>query len=553
MRQLLILKANLEYPSDAIFLWTSYHSSVTKQHFQFCRWVLVSKKSEERNILSDILKQDPSIKQEELELSNQLLRKRLHDFLVFERYLIVLYGELRDDVWESLKSVFPYSLNGSRVLLICKGISSTNVSKEWSSQQLGKSKDYLLEESRILGMEDVMTELYQSILNQYKLLFLMSIVGVAESEKTTFLWAMYNAEDIKQQFQYRAWIHVRKVEAKKLLADILEQVTDNKVEEEDLDLVTLQKKLRNFLAPKRYLIVLYDVWTADVWDELKQAFPNSMNGSRVILTVHEADVAWQTNSSWTLGTVCGKELLHEKVSNLKVKHRWGRFREVKANESGLVGLDDKVQELTELLLESYQFLISVVGVAGSGKTMLVKAIYSSLAIKQHFECRAFVSVSQVFEERKLLADLSVQLGMVRKDESWSKEELQRRLGLFLAWKRYLIVFDDVYTADVWEELKHAFPYSSNGSRVILTTRDAHVARRINPHTRVLQLRLLNDDESWDLFLKKVPAGLITFKDKILQTCGGLPFDIVVLGGLLSTKDPKIGPKSLSKSIRKKEK
>ncbi|GKV20242.1 hypothetical protein SLEP1_g30398 [Rubroshorea leprosula] len=140
--------------------------------------------------------------------------------------------------------------------------------------------------------------------------------------------------------------------------------------------------------------------------------------------------------------------------------------------------------------------------AGSGKTMLVKATYNSFAIKQHFECRAFVSVSEQFEERKLLADLSIQLGMVRRDERLSKVELQKRLGLFLAWKRYLIVLDDVYTADVWEELKHAFPNSSNGSRVILTTRDACVPRNIKAHARVIQLRFLNDDESWELFVDK---------------------------------------------------
>ncbi|GLT90403.1 hypothetical protein SLE2022_083370 [Rubroshorea leprosula] len=581
MRQFLILKANLEYRRDAIFLWTSYHSSVTKQHFQVCCWVFVykeseerNKESEERNILSDILKQVPSIKQEASELTNQLLRKRLHDFLVCKRYLIVLYGELREDVWDSLKSAFPYSLNGSRVLLISKGITSTNIPKEWSSQQLGKSKDYLLEESRILGVKDIMTELFQSILNQCKLLFLISIVGVAESEKKTlelekktsesekkslepekkslepekktFLWAVYSAEDIKQLFQYRAWVrvpkHFKEKDLQNLLADILKQVAgDNKLEEENRDLVTLKTKLCNFLAPKRYLIVLYDVWTADVWDKLKGAFPNPMNGSRVILTAHEADVAWQINSSRVFGTVCGKELLHEKFSNLKVKHRWGIFSDVKANESDLVGLDDKVQELAELLLESYQFLISVVGVAGSGKTMLVQEIYSSFAIKQHFECRAFVSVSQEFEEKKLLAELSIQLGIVRKDQSWPKEELLKRLGLFLAWKRYLIVLDDVHTADVWEKLSLAFPNSSNGSRVILTTRDASVPCNIKVHTRVIQLRLLNNDESWELFVKKVPkvlenAELIkAVKEKILPRCGGLPLDIVVLGGLLSTK------------------
>ncbi|GLT30072.1 hypothetical protein SLA2020_048940 [Shorea laevis] len=583
MRQLLILKANLECPSDAIFLWTSYHSSVTKQHFQFCCWVFVYEESEERNILSDILKQVPSIKQGASELSNQLLRKRLHDFLVCKRYLIVLYGELIEDVWESLKSAFPYSLNGSRVLLICKGITSTNVLREWSSQQLGKAKDYLLEESRVLGMKDIMTELSQSILNQCKLLFLISIVGVAEfekktlelekktlesekksvePEKKTFLWAMYSAEDIRHVFQYRAWVRVPKQfeeeDLQNLLADILKQVTgDNKLEEKNRDQVTLETKLCNFLAPKRYLIVLYDVWRADVWDKLKGAFPNHMNGSRVILTVREADVAWQTNSFRVFGTVCGKELLYEKFSNLKVKHGWEIFSDVKANESDFVGLDDKVRELAELLLESYQFLIAVVGVAGSGKTMLVKAIYNSFAIKQHFECRAFVSVSQEFEERKLLADLSMQLGMGRKDESCSKEELQKRLRLFLAWKRYLIVLDDVYTADVWEKLSLAFPNSSNGSRVILTTRDACVPCIIKPHNRVIQLRFLNDNESWELFRKKVENAELmkALKEKILQRCGGLPLDIVVLGGLLSFKELNVSvwSKFIEQVSQKKEK
>eukprot|EP00268_Persea_americana_P036338 TRINITY_DN3580_c0_g1_i7.p1 TRINITY_DN3580_c0_g1~~TRINITY_DN3580_c0_g1_i7.p1 ORF type:complete len:304 (-),score=37.73 TRINITY_DN3580_c0_g1_i7:309-1220(-) len=86
----------------------------------------------------------------------------------------------------------------------------------------------------------------------------------------------------------------------------------------------------------------------------------------------------------------------------------------------------------------------------------------------------------------------------------------------------------------------------NKSRVMLTTRIKDVALHADPSCHPHEMRLLNDDEGWELFTKKIfpegdpstacPAELDEIGRKILTKCGGLPLAILVLGGLLSRKD-----------------
>ncbi|XP_015161312.1 putative late blight resistance protein homolog R1B-17, partial [Solanum tuberosum] len=57
--------------------------------------------------------------------------------------------------------------------------------------------------------------------------------------------------------------------------------------------------LKNFdieMGP-RYLVVVDDIWSTDAWDSISQIFPNRNNGSRVLLTTRETDVAIYANTS----------------------------------------------------------------------------------------------------------------------------------------------------------------------------------------------------------------------------------------------------------------
>ncbi|KAH0678475.1 hypothetical protein KY284_019560 [Solanum tuberosum] len=120
-------------------------------------------------------------------------------------------------------------------------------------------------------------------------------------------------------------------------------------------------------------------------------------------------------------------------------------------------------------------------------------------------------------------------------------DLENHLRKLLTECKYLVVVDDVWQKEAWESLKRAFPDSKNGSRVIITTRKEDVAERADDRGFVHKLRFLSQEESWDLFCKKlldvramVPEMQSLAKDMV-EKCRGLPLAIVVLSGLLSHK------------------
>lgn len=53
----------------------------------------------------------------------------------------------------------------------------------------------------------------------------------------------------------------------------------------------LKEVIKNLLQRSRYLIVLDDVWHANIWDAVKLALPNNDRGSRVMLTTRKKDIA----------------------------------------------------------------------------------------------------------------------------------------------------------------------------------------------------------------------------------------------------------------------
>ena len=90
----------------------------------------------------------------------------------------------------------------------------------------------------------------------------------------------------------------------------------------------------------------------------------------------------------------------------------------------------------------------------------------------------------------------------------------------------------------------------NQSRVMLTTRIKDVALHADPLCHPHKMCLLNDNEGWELFMKKIfpggnsltawPSELEETGRIILEKCGGLPLAILVLGGLLARKVKEVG-------------
>ncbi|KAL3812763.1 hypothetical protein ACJIZ3_014031 [Penstemon smallii] len=176
---------------------------------------------------------------------------------------------------------------------------------------------------------------------------------------------------------------------------------------------------------------------------------------------------------------------------------------------------------------------------GIGKTTLARCIYNDPLIQEYFHIHAWTTVSSDYSLRKTLIDLlgsighfSVELGQE------SIDKLEVKLYQSLKGRKYLIVLDDIWNTNAWDDVRRFFPDDNNGSRIIVTTRMEPVA--IYAHSEYIhRMKYLSLDGSWNLLSQKVfggthcPPRLEEFGKEIANKCRGHPLAIVVLGGLLS--------------------
>lgn len=131
----------------------------------------------------------------------------------------------------------------------------------------------------------------------------IAIVGVGGLGKTTLAQLVYTniTSESNRYFNLKIWICVSdNFVVSRLLKSIILQTTGKNCEVDELD--QLQRKVREVLHGKRFLLVLDDVWNEEPekWEKLKILLRSNISGSKVLVTTRSLKVSTVMGTSENL-------------------------------------------------------------------------------------------------------------------------------------------------------------------------------------------------------------------------------------------------------------
>ncbi|XP_042006409.1 late blight resistance protein R1-A-like [Salvia splendens] len=203
----------------------------------------------------------------------------------------------------------------------------------------------------------------------------------------------------------------------------------------------------------------------------------------------------------------------------------------------------KMHMFPDYTMPEIEFM-SVLGMAGIGKTTLAKEIFEDKSVLDHFEHRVWITLGPKYQSKEILVDILAQIyPSMDKVSMRGDEALTKELCAELSNKRCLIVLDDVWNTETLRFLDDLFKKSK--AKVLVTTRLAYVARIRPIYKIVVRMQLLNKEESWSLLCQKVfaegscPHALERAGKRISENCDGLPLLILILADHLSKAEKNV--------------
>ncbi|KAL3825548.1 hypothetical protein ACJIZ3_021577 [Penstemon smallii] len=161
-----------------------------------------------------------------------------------------------------------------------------------SSRPTGKNKFVLLD-------ENFMNQMKEQLVTEDSRLKVLPIVGMGGIGKTTLAKALLADPFVVGRFDIRGWVTISQ---KYCIQDVVQNLLDDiKVRSTKIDIgVDLDGNvgLHKILFKRRYIIVLDDVWETKTWDELQKLFPHNDDGSRIMVTTRQSEVATYAAKSY---------------------------------------------------------------------------------------------------------------------------------------------------------------------------------------------------------------------------------------------------------------
>ncbi|XP_076888370.1 putative disease resistance protein At1g50180 [Bidens hawaiensis] len=178
------------------------------------------------------------------------------------------------------------------------GIPSLALAQDQGSQPLRRHEQafqysdayYAPNKEKTIFKKDV-EKLLKQLTSSSKLLQIISVFGEVGIGKSVHVKTIYNKLEVNKKFPCRALVVMNtKWSVRHLMMAILQQVTGLKVKEKLKDEV-LRGRLHGFLKGQKYLIVIIDVKSRELLEDLRGALPDAYNGSRVAITTSNEEAA----------------------------------------------------------------------------------------------------------------------------------------------------------------------------------------------------------------------------------------------------------------------
>ncbi|KAL5208837.1 hypothetical protein ABZP36_033272 [Zizania latifolia] len=214
------------------------------------------------------------------------------------------------------------------------------------------------------------------------------------------------------------------------------------------------------------------------------------------------------------------------------------------------GRDVEKDSIVELLMKGKTDdlgVLPLVGVGGVGKTTLARFVYDDQRIKDHFDLRMWVCVSDNFNEQRLTREM---LELVCKDTQGhehitSFDALHQKLSEKIRGKRFLLVLDDMWedrNRSRWDVLLAPLKHNeATGCMILATTRMPSVAEMIGTMSKV-EVNGLDEPEFWSLFKawaffgnenQEADPALLSIGKQIAKALKGIPLAARSVGALLN--------------------